>query len=579
MSNALSGRSSLSYQGTNAANPPNVIYSKNAPTQYDSQNFSLGDLWIDTDTNAAYMLVALIAGLATWALLGVSTSELEYLEGDSGGQISPNSAGIIFIKGDGTSITVQGNKSTNTLMVSLVSGSFVSSLTGNNSMTKVYPDSSGNINVVGDGTTINISGSGHTLTASVISSVALTFTGNNTSSPVSPSAGNINIVGDGTTIYISGNESDNTLTASIVSGGALDTLTGNIGGPISPDSSGNINIKGTAGIITVTGNNSTHTLTIDGGSEVATTYDADSGSATPSSNILTIVGGTNINTSATGSTVTVNLDSTLTGITNLTVANLTVTNAETLSFLGAGVVQTNSSGAITSTEGTDGQILIGSSTGAPAWATITAGTNVTVTNGHNSITIAASGSGGGSPGLVLLQSIDVTGMTTGTFTAFSSTYTSYMIVANKLIFPTLGGSGFNPLLMRVSTNGGSSYIATNYSYTINYNIYSSSALSNVNGNNTTSAAIGIYENGTTSPAQAVSFTAYLYDLPNTNFAKNFYTEGTLYDGTNLYSFFGSSVWFGPNTPAGGTPAVNAIQVTFPGTGMTGGTLQLYGFSH
>lgn len=39
---------------------------------------------------------------------------------------------------------------------------------------------------------------------------------------------------------------------------------------------------------------------------------------------------------------------------------------------------------------TDGQLLIGDSTGAPQAATITAGTNVTVTNGHHAITISAS---------------------------------------------------------------------------------------------------------------------------------------------------------------------------------------------
>ena len=156
-----------------------------------------------------------------------------------------------------------------------------------------------------------------------------------------------------------------------------------------------------------------------------------------------------------------------------------------------------------------------------------------------------------------------------------------MLVANKLTYPTLGGSGFNPIGLQVSTNGGSSYITTNtYNYSINYNIYSSSTLSNLNGSSSaTFAGIGIYESGTTSPAQAVSFTLYLYDLPNTNFAKNFYAQSTLYDGVNLYGAFSTATWFGPNTPAGGTPAVNAFQILFPSPGLTAGTLSLYGFSH
>jgi hypothetical protein len=48
---------------------------------------------------------------------------------------------------------------------------------------------------------------------------------------------------------------------------------------------------------------------------------------------------------------------------------------------------------------TDGQLLIGNSTGNTLTkATLTAGTNVTITNAAGAITIAASGGGGGSPG-------------------------------------------------------------------------------------------------------------------------------------------------------------------------------------
>lgn len=50
----------------------------------------------------------------------------------------------------------------------------------------------------------------------------------------------------------------------------------------------------------------------------------------------------------------------------------------------------------------DGQLLIGnSSTGGTNVATITAGSNITITNGHGTITIAASG-GGGSAGVNLV---------------------------------------------------------------------------------------------------------------------------------------------------------------------------------
>jgi hypothetical protein len=67
-----------------------------------------------------------------------------------------------------------------------------------------------------------------------------------------------------------------------------------------------------------------------------------------------------------------------------------------------GGLATVNSASLTTTSGgvptwlalTDGQIIIGSSIGAPAAATITAGTGVSVTNGHNTITIAATGGTG-----------------------------------------------------------------------------------------------------------------------------------------------------------------------------------------
>lgn len=60
------------------------------------------------------------------------------------------------------------------------------------------------------------------------------------------------------------------------------------------------------------------------------------------------------------------------------------------------VVTTGTTGIPTLLAVTDGQLIIGSSAGAPLAATLTAGSGVTITNGHNSISIAAS-SGAGSP--------------------------------------------------------------------------------------------------------------------------------------------------------------------------------------
>jgi hypothetical protein len=95
---------------------------------------------------------------------------------------------------------------------------------------------------------------------------------------------------------------------STASGGTDITLTGNVGGVVEPDGAGNFTLEGT-GFIVVTGNPGTNTLTWSDDGTVATTYDGDSGSATPSANTLTIAGGTGCSTSGASSTITINLDS------------------------------------------------------------------------------------------------------------------------------------------------------------------------------------------------------------------------------------------------------------------------------
>jgi trimeric autotransporter adhesin len=46
----------------------------------------------------------------------------------------------------------------------------------------------------------------------------------------------------------------------------------------------------------------------------------------------------------------------------------------------------------------DGQLIIGKTSDRPQVATLTAGTNITITNGAGTITINSSGGGGGSGG-------------------------------------------------------------------------------------------------------------------------------------------------------------------------------------
>lgn len=107
--------------------------------------------------------------------------------------------------------------------------------------------------------------------------------------------------------------------------GSLQTLTGDSGGAVGPDGAFTINVLGTGSIVT-TGNPGTNTLTIGDSGDVATTYTTDAGTATPSSNNVDILGGSNVNTSGTGDAVTINLD-----------ANITVTSV-TADTVNSGIV-------------------------------------------------------------------------------------------------------------------------------------------------------------------------------------------------------------------------------------------------
>lgn len=62
-----------------------------------------------------------------------------------------------------------------------------------------------------------------------------------------------------------------------------------------------------------------------------------------------------------------------------------------LATVNSSALSTNASGVPTWLALTDGQVVIGSSTGAPLAATLSAGTGVSITNGHNTITIASNG--------------------------------------------------------------------------------------------------------------------------------------------------------------------------------------------
>jgi hypothetical protein len=104
------------------------------------------------------------------------------------------------------------------------------------------------------------------------------------------------------------------------------------------------------------------------------------------------------------------------GTTGLTTSGGPVTTSGTITLAGTLAVANGGTGQTTFT---DGELLIGKTDGSLAKATLTAGSNVTITNGDGTIEIASTGGGGGGG-----TSVTVTQATaTASQTTFNVTYT------------------------------------------------------------------------------------------------------------------------------------------------------------
>ena len=132
------------------------------------------------------------------------------------------------------------------------------------------------------------------------------------------------------------------------------------------------------------------------------------------------------------------------------IAGLATANSASLS--------TNSSSVPAYSSMTNGQMMIGSTSGTPTAATLTAGTNVTITNDPGSITINSTAGGSGNWQWIATQTAS-SSASLNFDNQFSSAYVAYRLVLVNIL-----PSSNAKLWLRLGTGAGPTYISSVYIY-------------------------------------------------------------------------------------------------------------------
>jgi hypothetical protein len=361
--NYPNGLNPLGYMGVSAATPPQqTVQNTQAPTPTNSQNFTIGTQWVVTNSGSEQIweLVNLNGGVATWVQI--------YPAGGGGGGASsfPTDSGtanevggVLQIKGDGENISTEG--SGNLVNVVLNDHITVQNITVESmDFGAVLSDGSGNL-------TSSAGTVGQVLTSSGASAAPVWKT----------------LAGDGSVVGLEGDD---------------DVV-------VSPNVDGIIFVTGNNGITT---SGVANTMTVSLSVPVSIAHGGTNATTMATPDGVVYYDGTRLVTTASAGTVGEVLTSNGPGmaptfqpgggggggITTLTANTGGSATAASIKLQGNNVIATNvvstSEVDFSLTNGTNGQVIIGGGAN-PTWASITAGTNITLTPGANSLTIASTG--------------------------------------------------------------------------------------------------------------------------------------------------------------------------------------------
>jgi hypothetical protein len=110
-----------------------------------------------------------------------------------------------------------------------------------------------------------------------------------------------------------------------------------------------------------------------------------------------------------------------------------------VSSLSTGVVQSDSIGTLSASNGTNGQLLIAATAGVPTWNNLTPGGGISITNGAHSITVTSTG--GGLPWTKVVASSQVMVSNNGYIEAYGVAPCAFALPATAVVGDVLSITG------------------------------------------------------------------------------------------------------------------------------------------
>lgn len=375
--NRLSGVNPLAYLGVDPSTPSNTSQETRPPTPHDYKGFNIGDFWLVKGTEQLWLLVGLSGDplnidRAWWTEIGTGGGGVDTFR-TNGGDAQPL-ANVLNVLGGANITTNAIFGPPNTVTIALNNDV---TIPGNFTVSSIGPGV-----VQADNTGLFFADNG--------GNGAILIGGG-----VAPAWANIT----STDLSVTITNGANSIDLSVAGGGGFNGLIDDAAATAAP-AGGKVTIAGSSVLQTTAAPANTITLGFNGGLD----YEVISGVTATGIPVWKEVTSTGGSVAITDTGTTINLEAAgvgaLTGLLGDAGPGATPDAGHDITLHGVNVITTDAGTVLHQVDigltdpGVDGQVVISSASGAPAWASLVAGSaNITITPGANSITIDSPGSG------------------------------------------------------------------------------------------------------------------------------------------------------------------------------------------